>query len=140
LSISASAKPAVCRTERVSRPGGGTSRIVLVPNRKGAEFAVRAGVHKMSIPLSVSETHSQRNVRRTHAEMYDEVGSIRALLDSLDAERRPHFEGGLSTAFGCTLEDAIAERQVLEAAERLMAAGCDEAAYPIPPVIPTRHR
>src|SRR3546814_20805049 len=38
----------------------------------------------------------------------------------------PHFEGSLSTAFGCTLEGAIPEAQILRLAEALMAAGCDE--------------
>jgi hydroxymethylglutaryl-CoA lyase len=42
----------------------GLTVAVLVPNLKGAEAAVRAGAHKITIPLSVSETHSLKNVRR----------------------------------------------------------------------------
>ncbi|MEM8932787.1 MAG: hydroxymethylglutaryl-CoA lyase, partial [Acidobacteriota bacterium] len=42
------------------------------------------------------------------------------------AGKRPHFEGSLSTAFGCTLEGPIDEAVILRNAERLMAAGCDE--------------
>ena len=99
---------------------------VLVPNFKGAEAAVAAGAHKITIPLSVSETHSQKNVRRTHAQMYEEVARIAALVKSLPAAQRPHFEGGLSTAFGCTLEGRITHEQVLKAAEQLLKAGCDE--------------
>ena len=99
---------------------------VLVPNYKGAEAAVAAGAHKITIPLSVSETHSLKNVRRTHDQMVEEVARISALIKSLPAATRPHFEGGLSTAFGCTLEGHITEAQVLTAAERLLKAGCDE--------------
>lgn len=99
---------------------------VLVPNRKGAENAIAAKAHKITIPLSVSETHSLRNVRRTHAQMLDEVREIAALIRALPADERPHFEGGLSTAFGCTLEGAIPERQILDLARALMDAGCDE--------------
>src|SRR6187397_2944822 len=33
---------------------------VLVPNLRGAEAAVRAGAHKLTIPFSASETHSPR--------------------------------------------------------------------------------
>jgi len=47
-------------------------------------------------------------------------------LRSLPAERRPHFEGSLSTAFGCTLEGSIPDAQIARLAEALMAAGCDE--------------
>lgn len=99
---------------------------VLVPNYRGAEAAIAAGAHKITIPLSVSETHSLKNVRRTHAQMYEEVTRIAALIKSLPAESRPHLEGGLSTAFGCTLEGPVSQDQVVKAAERLIAAGCDE--------------
>lgn len=104
----------------------GLNVAVLVPNFKGAQAAVAAGAHKITIPLSVSETHSLRNVRRTHAQMLDEVRQISALIRSLPAGARPHFEGGLSTAFGCTLEGVVPERRVLELAVALMEAGCDE--------------
>jgi hydroxymethylglutaryl-CoA lyase len=98
----------------------------LVPNLKGAETAVAAGAHKITIPLSVSETHSLKNVRRTHAQMLDEVRSIVSLLRTLPTDRRPKFEGGLSTAFGCTIEGIVKPEQVVMLAEQLMAAGCDE--------------
>ena len=99
---------------------------VLVPNFRGAEAAIAAGAHKITIPLSVSETHSLKNVRRTHAQMFEEVARIATLIKSLPAAARPHFEGGLSTAFGCTLEGVITTQQVVTVAEQLMAAGCDE--------------
>ena len=99
---------------------------VLVPNLRGAEAAVAAGAHKITLPLSVSETHSLKNLRRTHEQVYAEVAAVRALLDTLPPERRPSFEGSLSTAFGCTLEGPVTLSQVQRAAERLMAAGCDE--------------
>ena len=104
----------------------GLTVAVLVPNLKGAEAAVQAGAHKITIPLSASETHSLRNVRRTHAQMLDEVQGIVALLRSLPGEQRPRFEGGLSTAFGCALEGEVPADRVVRLAEQLMAAGCDE--------------
>jgi hydroxymethylglutaryl-CoA lyase len=99
---------------------------VLVPNLRGAQAAVAAGAHKITLPLSVSETHSLRNLRRTHEQVYAEVAAIRALLATLPDTARPVFEGSLSTAFGCTLEGAVTLAQVQRAAERLMRAGCDE--------------
>jgi len=98
----------------------------LVPNLRGAEAAVRAGAQKITIPLSASETHSLRNLRRTHAQMFDEVGAIAALLAGLPPESRPTFEGAISTAFGCTLEGEVPEARVVALAERLVASGCDE--------------
>jgi hydroxymethylglutaryl-CoA lyase len=99
---------------------------VLVPNLKGAQAAVSAGAHKLTVPLSVSESHSLRNVRRTHAQMLNEVRRIADLLGSLPAGSRPRLEGGLSTAFGCTIEGVVAADKVVQLAESLMAAGCDE--------------
>ena len=99
---------------------------VLVPNYRGAEGAVTAGAHKITIPLSVSETHSLKNVRRTHAQMLDEVRKIRELINTLPVAKRPVFEGGLSTAFGCTLEGNVPEAKVISIAEQLIEAGCDE--------------
>ncbi|MBU6378475.1 MAG: hydroxymethylglutaryl-CoA lyase [Gammaproteobacteria bacterium] len=111
---------------RFARTLPGLTVAVLVPNLKGAEAAVEAGAHKITIPLSASETHSLKNVRRTHAQMLDEVRGIVALLRSLPAERRPKFEGGLSTAFGCTIEGVVPADKVVALAEALMQAGCDE--------------
>ena len=104
----------------------GMTVAVLVPNLKGAEAAVAAGAHKLTLPLSVSETHSLKNVRRTHAQMLDEARGIVALLRSLAPALRPRFEGGLSTAFGCTIEGAVPADKVVRIAEQLMEAGCDE--------------
>ena len=99
---------------------------VLVPNLRGAEAAVRARAHKLTIPFSASETHSQKNVRRTHAQMFDEVRGIVALLRALPEQERPRLEGGLSTAFGCTYEGEVPADKVVKLAEQLCEAGCDE--------------
>ncbi len=104
----------------------GLTVAVLVPNLRGAEAAVAAGAHKLTLPFSASETHSLKNVRRTHAQMLDEARIIAALLRGLPEARRPRFEGGLSTAFGCTYEGVVPAERVVRLAESLVAAGCDE--------------
>jgi hydroxymethylglutaryl-CoA lyase len=104
----------------------GLTVAALVPNLRGAEAAVEAGAHKITLPLSVSETHSLKNVRRTRAQMLEEARAIAAMIAALPAARRPKFEGGLSTAFGCTIEGEVPPECVVSLAEALMAAGCDE--------------
>jgi hydroxymethylglutaryl-CoA lyase len=100
----------------------GLNVVALVPNVKGAERAVAAGVHGISIPFSMSETHSQRNVRKTHPEMIEEIRSVAEIADAGGT----HFAVGLSTAFGCTIEGAIPEDQVVRLAEAAVEAGAKE--------------
>lgn len=104
----------------------GLTVAVLVPNLRGAQAAIEAGAHKITLPLSVSETHSLKNLRRTHAEVLEEAKAIADLIASTPADARPKFEGSLSTAFGCTLEGAIPDPTLSRLASGLMAAGCDE--------------
>jgi hydroxymethylglutaryl-CoA lyase len=104
----------------------GLSVAVLVPNFYGAKAAVEAQADKMSIPFSVSETHCQRNLNRSHDQMFAEINQIVDMLSLLPKEKRPHFEVGLSTAFGCSLEGKIADEKIADIAEKVIAAGCDE--------------
>ena len=104
----------------------GLTVAVLVPNARGAEAAIAAGADKLTLPLSVSETHSLANLRKTHAQVLAEAKAIGAMIAALPADERPHFEGSLSTVFGCTLEGAVPDEQIARLAEGLMAAGCDE--------------
>lgn len=98
----------------------------LVPNRKGAERAIEAGAQKISIPLSMSETHSLKNVRKGHAAMIEEIRSIAALIAAQPEQTRPHFEVGLATAFGCTIEGPVSEDKVVRLAAAAIDAGAVE--------------
>jgi hydroxymethylglutaryl-CoA lyase len=96
---------------------------VLVPNLRYARLAFDAGVHALTIPVSVSEPHSLANIRMTHEEILDDVRSIVALRD----ERYPqtHVEIGLATSFGCTIQGAVPEDDVLRLARRAAECGAD---------------
>ena len=111
---------------RSARAIPGLTVAALVPNLRGAREAIAAGAHKITLPLSVSETHSLRNLRRSHAQVLAEATEIGQLLRTLPAAARPRFEGSLSTAFGCTIEGPVSDRQIATLAEKLMQAGCDE--------------
>jgi len=100
----------------------GLNVVALVPNAKGAARAVEAGVHGMSIPFSMSETHSQRNVRKDHPAMLAEIAEVARIA----REGGVHFAVGLSTAFGCTIEGAVPEDQVVRLAVAAAEAGAQE--------------
>lgn len=121
--------PQMADTAEVTRRAAaleGLTVAVLVPNRKGLEHALAAGAHKVSIPFSMSESHSIKNVRKTHAQMLTEIGACIELLASVDAHQRPAFEVGLSTAFGCTIEGSVPEDRVVRMAEQVIELGVDE--------------
>jgi len=96
--------------------------VTLVPNAKGAQFAADAGVDGMSIPFSMSETHSIKNVRKDHPAMLEEIREAATIARGAGI----HFAVGLSTAFGCTMEGAVAEDQVVRLAEKAAEAGAQE--------------
>ena len=100
--------------------------VALIPNLRGAENAIKAGVDKMSIPFSMSETHSINNVRKDHPAMIAEIKAIADLVAQQPESQRPHFEVGLSTAFGCTIEGPVPEDQIVRLAAAAMEAGVTE--------------
>lgn len=100
----------------------GLNVVALVPNAKGAARAVEAGVHGLSIPFSMSETHSIRNVRKDHPAMLAEIAEAARIA----REGGAHFAVGLATAFGCTIEGAVAEDQVVRLAVAAAEAGALE--------------
>ena len=102
----------------------GLTVMALVPNLRGAQAAIEAGVHKITIPVSASAAHSLANVRKTREEMLEEVRRIVALRN--DVAPQVQVEVGMSTAFGCTLQGAVAEDDVLWLAGELAQAGVDE--------------
>ncbi|HEX7889153.1 MAG TPA: hydroxymethylglutaryl-CoA lyase [Ramlibacter sp.] len=102
----------------------GWTVMALVPNRKGAEAALRAGAHKLTLPVSASEAHSLANVRKTPLDMVEEVRAILALRDELAPTAK--IEAGVSTAFGCTLQGVVPEDDVVRLAAALAAAGVDD--------------
>jgi hydroxymethylglutaryl-CoA lyase len=96
---------------------------VLVPNLKGAERAMESGADLLIVPLSASHAHSLANLRKTPDEVVAEVGRIRAARDA--AASKTVIEGGVSTAFGCTLQGRVETAEVLRLLRALLAAGAD---------------
>lgn len=96
---------------------------VLVPNLRGAESAIAGGADLMIVPLSASPAHSLANLRKTPDEVVAEVARIRAARDA--AGSRTLIEGGVGTAFGCTLQGQVAKSEVLRLMQALLDAGAD---------------
>src|SRR5687768_8359415 len=90
----------------------GVKVVALAPNVKGFERAVAAGAHKVGFPVSASRKHSESNVRMTPEQMIEEV---RRCAQMGGAE----IEGAVSTAFGCTIQGAVPEDDVVRIAVAL---------------------
>lgn len=107
----------------LSHPG--VTVMALVPNLRGAESALQAGVHKLTVPMSASLAHSLANVRKTPGQMIEELRAIvRLCRDSAPGVK---VEAGISTAFGCTLQGEMKEDEVVRLAGECIAAGADES-------------
>jgi hydroxymethylglutaryl-CoA lyase len=96
---------------------------VLVPNLKGAEHAIESKADVMLVPLSASLAHSLANLRKTPDDVIAEVARMRAARDA--AGSRTLIEGGIGTAFGCTLQGEVKPAEVLRCMQALLDAGAD---------------
>src|SRR6478735_2724596 len=103
----------------------GLTVMALVPNLRGAQAALAAGVHKLTIPCSASAAHSLANVRMSREDMIATVREIVALRNDIAPQVK--IEAGVSTAFGCTLQGEVPEDDVVWMAAQAVAAGADES-------------
>lgn len=95
---------------------------VLVPNRKGLDAALSAGVTEIAVFGAASETFSQRNIECSIAQSLVRFSEVieTALASGLKVR------GYLSCVAGCPYEGAVAENKVAELALRLIELGCYE--------------
>lgn len=91
----------------------------LVPNRKGAELALEAGVDELTVTISISETYNQRNVRMSVAESEAVVAEVCELA----APAGIPVDAVLSCAFGSPYEGDVDPADVAGLAQRLRDAG-----------------
>jgi hydroxymethylglutaryl-CoA lyase len=96
---------------------------VLVPNLKGAERALSEGADLMILPLSASLAHSLANLRKSPDDVVAELARIRAARDASGSKTL--IEGGVGTAFGCTLQGEVKPSEVLRLMQSLLDAGAD---------------
>lgn len=108
---------------KAARAIAGLKVLALVPNLKGAELALAAGVHTITMPVSASRAHSQSNVRMTPEEAVEQVRQVRQMLAAQGAS--VELEVGISTAFGCTMQGEVPEDYVMQLARELAAAGVE---------------
>ncbi|MFP5245663.1 MAG: hydroxymethylglutaryl-CoA lyase [Thermoanaerobaculia bacterium] len=95
---------------------------VLVPNMRGLERAIEAGVKSVSIFTAASDTFNQRNINMTIDESFENYAPVvhRARQEGM------RVRGYVSTAFGCPYENEVAPEKVLEVCARLLDLGCYE--------------
>jgi len=90
----------------------------LVPNLKGAQRALAAGITDLVFVLSVSDSHNRSNVRRRSA---DSVDDFRAMVAAIDRDRALDLRVGLATAFHCPFEGDTDPDAVVRTVEALLA-------------------
>ena len=111
---------------RVQRPRG-VSYSVLIPNERGLERALeqRDRFDEINVFLSATESHNKRNKNRTIAESLEDLGRTIARAE----QEGLRCEGVISVVFDCPYEGEVPPARVLEIAERLVDAGCEEISF-----------
>lgn len=95
---------------------------VLVPNLKGMELALAAGVRSVAVFTAASESFTRHNINATIAESLD---NFRPVVVLAQRENVP-VRGYISTVFGCPYEGAVSPEKVLEVAQALLEMGISE--------------
>jgi isopropylmalate/homocitrate/citramalate synthase len=95
---------------------------VLVPNMKGLERAIEAGVRSIAIFTAASDTFNKRNINMTIDESFANYAPVAARARAEGMRVR----GYISTAFGCPYEGDVPPEKVLEVSARLLDLGCYE--------------
>ena len=99
----------------------GVRYIALVPNAKGLDRALHAGVQEIAVFTAASETFAQRNIRMS-------IDQSLVTFDHIIA--RAHDKGhtiraSISCAFGCPFEGDVPPATVVRIAKALLAQGAD---------------
>jgi len=95
---------------------------VLVPNAKGLDRALDAGVTSIAIFTAASETFNKRNINMSIDESFENYAPVAARARAEGVRVR----GYVSTAFGCPYEGDVPPEKVLEVCARLLDLGCYE--------------
>ena len=95
---------------------------VLVPNLKGMERALAAGVRSVAVFTAASESFTRHNINASIAESLENFRPVVALA------RQEHVtvRGYISTVFGCPYEGSVAPEKVLAVAQALLEMGINE--------------
>jgi hydroxymethylglutaryl-CoA lyase len=96
---------------------------VLVPNLRGAERRLPAARTAWCCRCRPATRTAWPTCARHPDEVVAEAARIRAARDA--AGSRMILEGGVGTAFGCTLQGEVKESEVLRLMQALLDAGCD---------------
>ena len=99
-----------------------TEYSVLVPNLRGMERALEAGVHSIAVFTAASESFTQHNINTTVAQSLDNFRPVIVLARQHNIVVR----GCISTVFGCPYEGAVTPERVLFVAQALLEMGCSE--------------
>jgi hydroxymethylglutaryl-CoA lyase len=82
----------------------------LVPNLKGYQRAIAAGIRSLEFVIAVSDTFNHKNLNRSTAESLELLSQVTNLAKKDDIEIRV----GFSTAFHCPFEGKISARAVVD--------------------------
>ena len=102
----------------------GVRYVALVPNAKGAELALAAGLSALTLTVSASEAYSQRNVRMSVEESLGQVASVRTVVGPAVA-----LDVVISCAFGSPYEGEMAPSDVAALGRRALSSGADALTY-----------
>ena len=97
----------------------GVQYSALVPNRRGLDAAIAAGLREVAVFMSASETHNKKNVNKSIADTLTEFAETVPAALTAGLKVRAY----LSTSFGCPYEGDVDPAAVVRLIRELRALG-----------------
>ena len=96
----------------------------LLPNLKGAQRAIAAGIDELHLVVSASDSHNRANLNRTTAESLAQLAEVTTYV----RRTAPHVTlvGTLATAFGCPFEGTVPIERLRWAIKHFQTMGMEQ--------------
>lgn len=95
---------------------------VLVPNERGLERALAAGMKEIAVFTAASDAFAKRNINATVAESLDRLRPVVTQA----REKGLSVRGYVSTVLGCPYQGEVPVADVVKVAQALFEMGCEE--------------
>lgn len=104
--------------------GKGVRYSALLPNLKGAQRAIAAGIDEIHLVVSASDSHNRANLNRTTHESLEQLAQVAEYVQR--EASHVTLVGTIATSFGCPFEGDVPFTRLSQVIERFVGMGMEQ--------------